>query len=218
MSRALAVLLCVASACQFRPSGDGGEDAPPGLDAAEVDGAEVDGAAADGAAADGAELDAAIVDAIVDAPDDAAADAAVDARSCPTAPAGCTAFTCAGSTSCYYVCNAQSWTSARDRCVSADLGCLATIDSDAENTCIAGATNPTFPNVVWFGWRQSASGQEPAGGWGWECGSSSFVAGNWGDFEPNNSGGNEDCGAMAQGGAWIDGGCGTSLRFVCERP
>jgi hypothetical protein len=58
---------------------------------------------------------------------------------------------------------------------------------------------------------------EPAGGWGWQCGSSSFVAGNWGQFEPNNQG-NEDCGAMGSGGSWADGDCGSSLRFVCELP
>lgn len=142
-------------------------------------------------------------------------DAQVDARPCPAAPAGCTAFSCA-TTSCYYVCPARTWTSARDHCQSDGVGCLVTINDDAENNCIAAATNPTFPDLVWFGFVQASSGSEPAGGWGWQCGSSSYAAPNWGMFEPNNSGGNEDCGAMNAGGVWIDGDCATSLRYVCE--
>ena len=208
-----AIGLCVGgalAACRFAPSGEtDGDDAAAAIDAPASD----DGGDSDGAVIDGTVIDAAPTDAPADAP----TDAAIDARTCPTAPSGCTSFTCVGTTHCYYLCNAQGWTAANGRCANAGLGCLATIDDVAENTCIATATNPAFPDLVWFGWRQSAGGAEPAGGWGWQCGSSSFVAGNWGQFEPNNQG-NEDCGAMGLGGSWIDGDCATSLRFVCELP
>ena len=192
--------------CSFVPSGGAGSDG----DAATNDGAAGDAVALDDAAA----IDAPLIDAAVDAP----IDAPIDARMCPAAPTGCTSFTCAGSSHCYYACNATSWSNAEARCASAGVGCLATIDDAVENQCIHDATLPVFPNLVWFGWRQDPGGAEPAGGWGWACGSSAFVAGNWGMFEPNNQGGNEDCGARGAGGAWIDGACNSSLRYVCELP
>lgn len=197
--------MSVVGGCAFVPSGGDG-------DAALIDGAG-DAVAVD----DAADVDAASIDASVDAPVDAPIDAPVDARACPPST-GCTSFTCAGSSHCYYVCSATPWTNAEARCAGNNLGCLATIDDAAENQCIHDATLPVFPNLVWFGWRQDAAGAEPAGGWGWACGTSSFVAGNWGSFEPNNQGGNEDCGAMSAGAAWIDGACGSSFRYVCELP
>ena len=171
-------------------------------------------------APDGRGLDdgAVVAGAAIDAQADAPVDAAIDARVCPIAPRGCTGFTCAGSASCYYVCEKEGWQPARGRCGSDGLGCLATINDAAENLCIHAATAPQFPDLVWFGWRQAANATEPGGGWGWECGTSTFVAGNWGQFEPNDLGGHEDCGAMGAGAAWIDGTCSTPLRYVCELP
>jgi hypothetical protein len=94
---------------------------------------------------------------------------------------------------------------------------VVTISDQAENDCIAAATNPVFPALVWTGWRQAGGATEPAGGWAWECpDGSSYVVPGWGGAEPNNQGGNEDCGAMGAGGAWIDGGCNSIMRFVCE--
>lgn len=144
-------------------------------------------------------------------------DAMIDARVCPAAPSGCTSFACAGSSSCYYVCTATDWNQAR-KCMGT-LGCIATINSAEENACITGATSPMYPDLVWFGFRQSSSGVEPAGSWSWECESSTFVAPNWGAMngEPNNQG-NEDCGYLGGDGAWFDGGCSTALRYVCELP
>jgi len=161
-------------------------------------------------------------DARVDATPDAVPDAAIDARICPAAPANCVPFACPSSASCYYVCGGTTarldWGQARSRCGMAGLGCLATINDAAEQACLATATLPGFPDIVWFGFKQASNGSEPAGGWGWECGSSAFLAGNWGQFEPNNDGGNEDCGALIGGGSWIDGGCSTAARYVCELP
>ncbi|MDX2089646.1 MAG: C-type lectin domain-containing protein [Kofleriaceae bacterium] len=158
-------------------------------------------------------------DGAVDAPIDAAIDAPIDARACPAAPPNCDLFTCPGSSHCYYVCgkgDTEPWADGRDACADDNLGCLATIDDAAENNCITQATTPVFPNIVWMGYVQSSSGAEPAGGWAWQCGSSSYT--NWGGSEPNNSGGNEDCAALNTGGTWIDGGCNTSARWVCELP
>jgi hypothetical protein len=155
-------------------------------------------------------------------PIDAAPDAAApDARICPAAPAGCEAFTCAGSTSCYYRCAARSWEDARDRCAGDAIGCLVTIDNAAEDQCVFANTAPAFPDLVWVGYRQSGGGGVAAN-WGWECGTSPYVAPNWGQFEPNDSDnaedGDEDCASIGQNNAWIDIDCGDSKRYVCELP
>lgn len=193
------LLFIAISACGFSVQGQG-----------PVDDAKRDSAGGDGLPpADGA--------------NDAAIDAPIDARTCPPPPAGCTSFACGGTSSCYYLCgqgNVDRWADARDFCSDQNLGCLVTINDMDENNCILGNTAPVFPSLVWLGWVQASGGSEPGDGWGWQCGSSSYVAGNWGATlgEPNNVGGNEDCGAMGGLGAWIDGDCNTPLRWVCELP
>ncbi|HEY5935249.1 MAG TPA: hypothetical protein VIU61_11455, partial [Kofleriaceae bacterium] len=58
--------------------------------------------------------------------DDAPPDVAIDALpACPAPPSGCTAFSCGGSTSCYYECErVNSYNAARDGCSTRGLGCL----------------------------------------------------------------------------------------------
>lgn len=198
----IACLAVLLAACGFQVQAHGTDDAKP---------------ASDGAG--GADTSAQ-PDAMVDAPIDAMIDAAIPLLPCPAPPSGCTQFTC-DPTACHYLCtDKRSWTSAQGKCTSLGLGCLATVNDSAENSCITTNTLPSFAagTSVWLGFVQSPSGAEPAGGWGWQCGTSSYVAGNWGTFEPNNSGGNEDCGLMIEGGAWIDGDCATQARYVCEFP
>lgn len=156
---------------------------------------------------------------------DAAIDATpIDARECPPPPPSCTAFSCPSSNSCYYQCGTPTsdklgWGDAQSSCEAAGLGCLVTIDNQAEQDCIAIQTMPMFPDaLVWFGFRQSPSGAEPAGGWEWACGNSNYVSPAWGEFEPNNFGGNEDCGALTNSGGWIDADCSIPARYVCELP
>jgi Lectin C-type domain len=177
-----------------------GLDSPQRLDATRYN--------EDAARDDAALEDATPIDAMVDAP-----------RVCPAAPLGCTLFTCTGaSSSCYYECPDRSWSAANSFCVSESLGCLVTINSTAEQQCVTTATSPNFPDVVFTGWVQASGSTEPAGGWGWTCGTSSFIAPNWGGVEPNNFDGGENCGAMTAGGGWIDATCATTTRFVCELP
>ncbi|MFN0251247.1 MAG: C-type lectin domain-containing protein [Kofleriaceae bacterium] len=140
---------------------------------------------------------------------------AVDAGDCPAAPAGCTAFMCPSSTSCYYVCAKQRYSDALMSCVTDGLGCLATIDDMTENECIAAATTPMFPDLVWFGYQQASGSMEPAGSWDWVCGSSTFV--NWGQSEPNDVG-TEDCALIGSSGGWLDANCSSTMRYVCELP
>jgi hypothetical protein len=173
--------------------------------------------------------DAAVTDdgpsTIDDAPIDGrmidAAIAMIDAKVCPPAAPGCSLFSCAGSTSCYYACGTAttgqvSWTTARNTCTTFGMGCIVTINSQAEQDCIVARTNPVYPDNVWFGLRQSSTGAEPGGGWAWECPPSTYVYPAWGMSEPNNQGGSEDCGILATGGDWNDAECTTQSRYVCE--
>ncbi|HEY5926870.1 MAG TPA: C-type lectin domain-containing protein [Kofleriaceae bacterium] len=150
-------------------------------------------------------------------------DVMVDAKVCPPAPSGCALFKCNASTSCYYLCGTSTsgqvgWATARNACANNGMGCIVTINNQTEQDCIAQRSQPVFPDNVWFGLRQSSSGSEPGGGWGWECGTSSYATPAWGTSEPNNQGGNEDCGILSTGGGWNDGDCDTESRFVCELP
>ena len=152
----------------------------------------------------------------------------IDARqldalpACPAAPAGCIPFSCA-TNSCYYLCAAQTWPTANSRCIGNGLGCLATIDDLAENSCIAANALPAV-GPVWIGYVQASGSTEPAGGWGWACRTSSFTPSPpWGLppplNEPNDSGGNEDCAAMVNvAGHWNDSACNSQFRYVCELP
>jgi hypothetical protein len=180
-----------------------------------------------GGGPDDAPVDDALTDARpIDAPSDARPDATPDARVCPVAPGGCTRFTCDGSSSCYYICSGtkRSWANAKTACESITSGataaCIATINNQSEQDCIVTATNPSFPssNWIWFGFRQNANATEPAGNWAWECGTSGFTGPGWGAGEPNNSGGNEDCAALTNGGGWFDASCDDSARYLCELP
>ena len=78
---------------------------------------------------------------------------------------------------------------------------------------------PSFPgnNSVSFGFSQAQpSSDEPAGGWAWSCGSSSYLGPGWNNGEPNDQGGGEDCGYLTTNGGWYDGNCNSSVRYVCE--
>jgi hypothetical protein len=198
----LLLLVTMVSACGF--------SVQPGQGPVNEDAKRDSGGGSEGTPTDG--------DVVIDAPLDASIDAPLDARVCPPAPPNCDLFTCAGSSHCYYVCgrdDREPWADGRDACVDNNLGCLATVDDAAENQCIAQATSPSLTNFVWMGYVQSNSGSEPSGSWGWQCGASSYVG--WAGGEPNNFG-NEDCGALSNSGRWIDAGCGTSARWVCELP
>lgn len=199
MRAALALLMMIASAaCKFEPgtfgSGSGSDDA--GTDS------NTDGFVA--------------IDAAPDSPP----------RVCPDPPSGCTSFACPGSASCYYQCGTATtgklnYNAAVSACSSQNLGCVVTINDAAENACLHDRTLPTFPNaMIWLGYKQAPGSIEPADGWSWQCGTSSYLAGNWGDplGEPNDTNNDEDCTTMIAGGAWIDASCTGTARYVCELP
>lgn len=140
-----------------------------------------------------------------------------DAGTCPAAPTGCTAFTCATGGRCYYLCEARGWTPANNQCRALGVGCLATIGDAAENACVAAALADAAIEQAWIGWRQDSGAEEPAEGWAWECpDGSDYRPASWGGAEPDDEDG-EDCGAIDRDGGWRDRGCEEQRRFVCER-
>ena len=52
------------------------------------------------------------------------------------------------------------------------------------------------------------------GEWVWLDGTP-FEYTKWRQHEPNNWDGEEDCGAMVEGGQWNDMVCGKANRFIC---
>lgn len=135
---------------------------------------------------------------------------------CPSPPGGCIAFTCATTRSCYYYCAGMSRsTDAQTRCTMiASGGCLVTLDDTDEDTCVRTMAGPG--SLIHIGLIQPSGSSEPAGGWTWRCGTSTFGP-KWTGSEPNDSGG-EDCGTTNVDGGWVDVGCTERFRSVCEVP
>lgn len=139
---------------------------------------------------------------------------------CPAAPSGCVQFNClTNPASCYYYCNStESSNTANNECMKIATGaCLVTLNDADENACVIAAAGGS--GLIYVGLKQSPSGSEPSGGWGWYCGTSAFGP-MWSTNEPNNAGilSEEDCGASNTGGRWVDVNCVEQFRYVCEAP
>lgn len=151
----------------------------------------------------------------------------LDAPTCPAAPDGCTAFACAETTSCYYLCTAKlRYGDAQARCQSASIGCMTRVDSAAEDQCLHDFAMPDFfaGTIVFVGFRQAADQPATDAGWSWQCGDTQYLASNWGTFEPNDNDltfpfmemNRENCTAITGGGAWLDVSCDDERRYICE--
>ena len=105
----------------------------------------------------------------------------------------------------------SSWPIAEDRC-EAHGGHLATITSpDESSTLFQAIGTPQGPSSFWIGLAEPAEGR-----WLWASGAQvSFSA--WNPGEPNNSGGNENCGEWLLASArWNDVDCAAPRGFLCE--
>ena len=100
-----------------------------------------------------------------------------------------------------FVANVGSWSNGRAQCQSRG-GDLATIHSAAEDAA-AKAVVPSGSSA-WFGLSDTTT----EGSYAWVDGSALDYI-NWAGGEPNNWGGNEDCGGYYKGhtSGWADGGC-----------
>jgi hypothetical protein len=138
--------------------------------------------------------------------------------------AGCVKQTLGGHE--YFFCpTLRSWADARARCQLQLAGDLVHIDDAAENTFVKNNAG----GDAWIGATDAAT----EGNWRWIDGDVQFWMGaqtgvavgglyhNWEPgTEPNNSGGNQDCGVIWKTGAgigtWDDEICTATKRFVCE--
>ncbi|MCB9743586.1 MAG: VCBS repeat-containing protein [Alphaproteobacteria bacterium] len=108
----------------------------------------------------------------------------------------------------YLWCEAErTWSAAREACQA--LGAdLAVLDSGPAQDFI----HSMGVSGAWIG----LSDTETEGSWRWVDGTQpGFQA--WGEGEPNDSGGNEDCAHLSGGGAtWNDRSCDSALGALCE--
>ena len=125
---------------------------------------------------------------------------------------GCTLFESGGHG--YALCpTAETWATARERC-GAFAGDLVRFDDEAEQAAVVAVPAPA-PTVA-GGWFFALSDQTSEGVFVWPDGSApSFTA--WTAGEPNDAGGDEDCGEISLGtSTWNDVPCSVLRAYVCE--
>ncbi len=88
-------------------------------------------------------------------------------------------------------------------------GNLVTVNNAAENLALANWLNEN--ETIWLGLNDIAE----EGAWRWVSGST-YTSAFWASYEPNNSGGNEDCAEMHSNGYWNDVDCNTVQFPACE--
>ena len=111
--------------------------------------------------------------------------------------------------SCYKVSSGKSnWTAAKSTCEAMGSK-LAMVTSQADQQALA-ALN--LSQRVWIGLRRDPKNKS---GWFWVDGSRATYT-YWGDGEPNNAKGNEDCTQIIpRNGKWNDDPCSLTLHYVC---
>ena len=115
--------------------------------------------------------------------------------------------------SSYLFCTAnRTWSVAKGECAQYGYY-LVTIDNATENAWID-ATLRAYSNSMtwWMGYNDLTV----EGYWDWDGPFATYT--NWGNGEPNNYNGNEDCGMLNAFGnpLWNDANCSTSTYFICE--
>lgn len=131
--------------------------------------------------------------------------------------------------SCYkLMTKAETWSNANAKCKS--LGAqLIKIESAFENDFLTQAFFKGTSEAYWIG----LSDQVREGKWIWTDGSSLGANdySHWGKNNPNNYGGNQNCGQIVRGdvqlgslqlsgfkdGEWNDFSCGFPLGYICEK-
>lgn len=119
----------------------------------------------------------------------------------------------------------DTWNNARDRCKC--LGAqLLKIESAAENDFLKRAFLTSSGLTFWIG----LSDQKEEGRWIWADGTLLGRYNNWEATNPNNNGGNQNCGHISMGsfklrkyafvdfdGWWNDLECDFELGYICEK-
>ena len=107
-----------------------------------------------------------------------------------------------------------SWTSAQASCATYGYH-LVSMGSSAENTWVDDTADSYSTSKWWMGLNDIDS----EGTFAWDSGESVSYT-NWHSGEPNDSGGNEDCGQLNRWTdyTWNDEPCSSSFRYICEAP
>ena len=121
------------------------------------------------------------------------------------AETGCELVALGGSA--YLFCRDASvgWAAAEAACVARGAH-LVTIESAAENAALAAIAGA----AMWIGYSDAAT----EGAYVWASGKGSYAS--WGEGQPDDAGGNEDCAALGADGAWNDLPCDAARPFLCE--
>jgi len=126
----------------------------------------------------------------------------------------CPCTTVSYDVSTYMLCtSAANWSTAQSTCASYGYH-LFTIDSYDEQDFVEGEMDALSTGKWWMGFTDAAS----EGTWVWEDGSSVSYT-DWYSGEPNDSGGNEDCGQLNRfhpDYGWNDEPCSSSFAYICE--
>ncbi|XP_027880295.1 CD209 antigen-like protein E [Xiphophorus couchianus] len=122
-------------------------------------------------------------------------------------PAGWRMFSC----SCYFLSTTSgSWNKAREDCRNRG-GDLVVISDDDEQKFVVALTETS----AWIGLRK-----ETEGSWKWVDGTalSSELKKFWGEEQPDNSGGKEDCVQIwGNSKTWNDDKCDAKIKWICEK-
>ena len=106
---------------------------------------------------------------------------------------------------------ARSWERARDVCTDAGQD-LVQIGNARENGLVRSVTTDLSGGTWWLGLNDL----EDEGEWVWANGDEPGFT-RWGDFEPNDFGGAEDCAEFrTENGTWNDYICEELRPFICE--
>ena len=110
----------------------------------------------------------------------------------------------------------MTWYNGKELCRSKN-GRLAEIVNAEKMTAITKAvTSNGITHTLWIGLTDEDTEGD------WVSGSTGQTAAytNWGQGEPNNHGGNEDCAFINPSGGykWDDSVCNNNLYFLCEKP
>ncbi|XP_038153366.1 CD209 antigen-like protein A [Cyprinodon tularosa] len=122
------------------------------------------------------------------------------AKTCPT---GWNKFSC----SCYFLSTKSgSWDEGRKDCITRGADLVVINDKD-EQDFISSFAN----EAAWIGLID----KETEGSWKWVDGTSMTLS-FWGDDQPDNWKGDEDCGQYINK-RWNDLSCAASLKWICEK-
>lgn len=107
----------------------------------------------------------------------------------------------------------KTWDEARALCVERG-GDLASVTTEDEYQAFLRATL----GLQWTSWWLGLSDRDHEGTFVWADGEAVTFT-RWGDGEPNDAGGREDCGQLVPwNGRWNDLDCARRLPFVCDEP